>query len=72
MKTGGTLSIWLFIGFCLFVNGVLILGTGIYELSHPPETTTVLSNLHATIWWGAILTILGAVYCVAYRPGKSQ
>ena len=32
MKTGGSISIWFFIGFSLLVNGLLILASGIYEL----------------------------------------
>src|SRR5207248_557937 len=37
MKTGGSLSIWFFIGASLLVNGLLIFGAGVYELFHPPE-----------------------------------
>jgi hypothetical protein len=30
MKTGGSLSIWFFIGISLLVNGLLICGAGAY------------------------------------------
>jgi hypothetical protein len=33
------------------------------ERSHPPDA--VLSELHAPVWWGDVLIMLGAVYCVA-------
>jgi hypothetical protein len=72
MKTGGSLSIWLFIGISLLVNGVLIFGAGLYELIHPPRTPVVLFNLHASIWWGALLAALGAFYCIYYAPGKGR
>lgn len=71
MKRGGSISIWFFIGISLLVNGVLIFGAGVYQLIHPPQHELVLFNLHAGIWWGAILAILGAVYCITYRPGKT-
>lgn len=72
MKTGGSISIWFFIGFSLLVNGLLILASGIYELIHPPAARVVLFNLHASIWWGGLLTIIGAAYCVYYMPGKGR
>jgi hypothetical protein len=67
---GSSISIWFFIGFSLLVNGVLILGAGIYEFSHPPEFKVVLFELHASVWWGLLLTLLGAFYCWNYRPRR--
>ena len=70
MRSGGGIAIWFFIGISLLVNGVLIFGSGIYETIHPPATPVVLFKLHASVWWGALLTIIGAIYCFYYRPGK--
>ena len=67
MKAGGSISIWFFIGVSLLFNGVLILAAGIYQYLQPPETPTVLFNLHAGIWWGALLAVLGAIYCLLFR-----
>jgi len=64
------ISIWFFIGVLLAIYGVLILGSGIYDLSHPPLHPVVLANLHAPIWWGALLLALGAFYAIHFRPGK--
>ena len=72
MKSGGSISIWFFIGLSLLVNGLLIFASGIYELVHPPEVRVVLFHLHASVWWGAILAVIGAVYCVYYLPGKGR
>jgi hypothetical protein len=74
MKSGGSLSIWFFIGISLLVNGVLIFGRGIYETISPPspENQVVLYNLHANIWWGGILLILGLVYCLRFSPAKER
>lgn len=72
MKSGGSISIWFFIGLSLLVNGLLILASGIYELLHPPQVRVVLFDFHASIWWGAILAAIGAVYCVHFLPGKGR
>jgi hypothetical protein len=66
------LSIWFFIGVLLLVYGVLIFGSGIYELVSPPEHPVVLADLHAAIWWGALLIILGAVYSIRFSPGRGK
>ena len=72
MKSGGSISIWFFIGVSLLVNGVLILASGIYEVIHPPETQVVLFNLHAAVWWGAILSIVGGFYFFYFLPGRRK
>ena len=72
MKSGGSLSIWFFIGLSLLVNGVLICGTGLYELVYPPQNRVVLYGLHAGIWWGGLLAILGAVYTYHFSPARER
>ena len=62
------LPVWFFIGLTLLIYGVIICVTGIYELSYPPAT--VLANLHAPIWWGAIMAVAGVLYVNKYRPGR--
>lgn len=54
----------------LLVYGVLILASGIAEFAHPPNT--VLANLHAPIWWGALLTVLGVIYSYYFRPKSAR
>jgi hypothetical protein len=72
MKAGGSLSIWFFVGLSLLVNGVLILGAGIYALVSPPANRVVLYDLHADVWWGGLLLILGAFYCLRFAPARTQ
>ncbi len=72
MKTGGSLSIWFFIGVSLLVNGALIFATGIYEVAHPPDNRVVLYDLHANIWWGGLLLILGLLYTLHFSPAKER
>jgi hypothetical protein len=67
------ISIWFFIGLSLLVNGALILAAGIYQLVNPPDRpTVVLFNLHANVWWGAVLFAVGAFYCLYFRPKHSS
>jgi len=72
MKSGGSLSIWFFIGVSLLVNGALIFGRGIYELVYPPQDKVVLFNLHANIWWGGILLVLGLIYSLHFSPARGR
>jgi len=64
------ISIWFFIGALLLAYGVLILGAGLYDLAHPPEHPVVLAKLHAGIWWGAVLVVLGLIYSIKFAPKK--
>ena len=48
--------------------GQFILGAGIYQLSHPPDT--VLSHLHATIWWGALMLVMGFSRCTSTSTAR--
>ena len=66
----GSLSIWFFIGVLLTAYGLLITGTGLYELASPPEHPVVLANLHAPIWWGAVLLVIGLFYFIRFFPRK--
>jgi hypothetical protein len=73
------ISIWFFIGLLLGVYGILILGSGLYELVAPAPVEVqngiernIMANLHAAISWGALLLLLGVVYVVNFRPGKEK
>jgi hypothetical protein len=72
MSTQREISIWFFIGICLVVNGLLAFGAGLYELAYPPENPVVLFRLHASVWWGAILFVLGAFYSFKFSPARSH
>ena len=60
--------VWFFVGLLLAVYGVLILGSGLVNWSNPPNTA--LAELHAPVWWGAILLVSGVIYTLVYRPRK--
>jgi hypothetical protein len=63
------IPVWFFVGVLLLVYGVMILISGLAEWAHPPNT--VLAELHAPVWWGGLLTVLGAIYCAMFRPIKT-
>ena len=66
MKQHVMIPVWFFVGVLLGIYGVLILASGLAEWSHPPST--VLAELHAPVWWGGVLFLIGAAYCVGFRP----
>jgi hypothetical protein len=68
----GEISIWFFIGISLLLNGILITGAGLWEIFHVPMHPVVLFNLHANLWWGALLLMLGAAACVRFSPKRVQ
>jgi len=68
-STEQAFSIWFFVGILMLSSGLIILGEGIYEFSHP--ATTVLANLHPAFWWGLLMTAFGAFYTLRFRPGKA-
>jgi hypothetical protein len=63
----GHTSIWFFSGLLLLTYGILILATGLWELSHPLAHPPVLSYLHPPIWWGAIMLTAGLFYTIRFR-----
>jgi hypothetical protein len=69
---GSGIPIWFFIGVLLVIYGAMVLGYGVYEwvtLSYPAGVE--LTNLHTPVWWGGLLTVLGLVYVVKFRPGRA-
>ena len=64
------ISIWFFIGVLLLIYGVLILGAGLWDLVLGIKRDVVMANLHAAVWWGMLLIVLGGFYCVRFRPGR--
>jgi hypothetical protein len=70
MHGPGFISIWFFIGVLLTAYGLLITATGLYELASPPANPPVLFNLHASIWWGFLLLIIGLIYFARFFPRK--
>lgn len=68
MFSSRAISIWFFISISLLVNGGLILAAGLYQLVNPPRYPVVLFHLHANIWWGGLLFLLGVFYSYQFAP----
>lgn len=62
------IPVWFFVGVLLLLYGLLTFASGLSELAHPPNT--VLAELHAPVWWGALLIAVGLAYVLAFRPRK--
>lgn len=59
--------IWYFVGILLLAIGILVFGAGIIGLMKGEVPTTVLGNLHPRVWWGAVMTIAGALFLLFNR-----
>jgi hypothetical protein len=68
----GHISIWFFIGVLLSIYGALILGSGVVELITGQVANVVLANLHAPVWWGGFMLLLGLFYSLRFRPGRDS
>jgi hypothetical protein len=66
------ISIWFFIGILVFAYGIVITAAGIYEVFVPPAHPVVLASLHAGVWWGALMLILGGFYIYKFSPKKAK
>ncbi len=64
------LSIWFFIGAMVLVYGLLISGAGVYGWMNPPapEVRVQLWPLHADVWWGMVLLVIGLFYTLKFWP----
>jgi hypothetical protein len=62
------IPVWFFVGLLLLIYGALILYSAIVEWHDPPPT--VLSNLHAPVWWGGLMVVSGIAYVVMFRPRR--
>jgi energy-converting hydrogenase Eha subunit E len=64
------IPVWFFVGALFVVYGCMIFVSGLTKWSSP--SNTVLAELHAPVWWGAVLIVLGSVYAILFRPGKKE
>lgn len=62
--------IWFFVGVTLAIYGFLIAATGLYRWIVPPERPLALAHLHADLWWGLFLGVVGLGYTLRFRPGR--
>ena len=70
MHKGVLVPVWFFVGLLLAIYGVLIFASGIVEWSRPAKT--VLAEVHAPVWWGGLLVVLGGFYCYHFSPRRGR
>lgn len=69
---GSGISIWFFIGVLLILYGAMILVSGVMEWASGNYPAGVqLTNLHAPVWWGAVLLAAGIFYTVKFPPRRA-
>lgn len=54
----------------LVLYGIIILLANIPALSSPAGTHIVLADLHAGLWWGIVLLLLGILFLFLHWPSK--
>ncbi len=62
------IQVWFFVGVLFLVYGFLIFASGLAEWSHP--SNTMLAELHAPVWWGSLMFVLGLIYCIKFSPNR--
>jgi len=65
----GMLSIWFFIGLILLVYGAIIV---VATIITPAPPGVVLTSVHAGLWWGGFLFLVGLFYVIRFRPGSGR
>jgi hypothetical protein len=67
------ISIWFFIGSLLTAYGVIITIANVVEVFHPTQQRQiVLGELNFGVWWGILLTVVGLIYFIGFRPWKKR
>ncbi len=66
------IPIWFFIGVMLLFYGVLIAFAGVFDWLAPPpvDERVKLWHLHADVWWGAVMAVIGLAYTLRFRPRR--
>lgn len=72
MDTEHQIPIWFFIGALLAVYGMLIFGGGVYAWVSHAQVKVALAHLHADVWWGLLLMLIGTGYTVKFWPFGKQ
>lgn len=60
-------SIWFLIGLVMSAIGFITVLAGMYSMHAAENQEIRLSNLHANIWWGALILIVGLIYIIKNR-----
>jgi len=62
--------IWYFVGLILVTMGAVINLAGLADLFRAGGGEKVLGSLHANIWWGELMVIVGALFVYFNRKTR--
>lgn len=68
MSGKSRITIWFLSGLIIFVYGLAVTGSGIYNFFHLPDVFG--AELHLDFWWGIVMVICGLIFLYAQRPGR--
>jgi hypothetical protein len=66
-KKTGLKTIWYFVGLVLMSMGSLVFISGIIQLISPTDSSSVLAELHPSLWWGVIMVVIGFIYYITNK-----
>ena len=74
MQEEHQVPIWFFIGVLLLIYGIIIFATGLYLWVYPPpvEHRVDMFWLHADVWWGCLLVVIGLFYSIRFNPRRRR
>ena len=64
------IPVWFFVGILLLIYGLVIFISGIYWYINTADI--IAGHLHAGIWWGSLMIILGIYFVIKYLPNKGK
>jgi hypothetical protein len=70
-KAPRMMPIWYFVGWMLFLIGLMVVASGVVNLISPPQQKTVLYHLHTNLWWGAVITLFGLIMLYLCRKAPA-
>ena len=71
MNSRSQISIWFLLGSLLLIYGVVATALGL--VNHDASGRAVLlTELHADLFWGLLLLVLGAYSCFRYYPKNTD
>lgn len=59
--------IWYFVGWILFIIGLLVVIGGVLSLFSLLPVTSVIAETHPNLWWGGFITLFGGFYVWKYH-----
>lgn len=70
------ISIWLMVAIGIGLYGLIVLGMGVYYMSHPEADTSLapaaVKALNPSLWWGGIMVAFSLLLVLADRIASKK